>query len=365
MQAEHDADVAFADGLLVIRFDHQRERDSVRAERRLDDVGHIFLVRFGVEVFKRLAGMFAVLTQIEVGAVGDAPELAPAEGEEVLEIGGRLGVVRQLLLLVLAELEVFRLHAEGVEEVAAVALPVVEPFKVGAGLAEELQLHLLELADAEDEVAGSDLVAERLADLADAHGQLAAGGAHNALEVDENALRSLGAQIDLAGGVLGDARVGLEHQIELADAGEVLLAAGGADDVVLRDEGLVLLVGPAVGLDLFALGMGPVLDQLVRAETRLAGLAVHQRIVEGAHVAAGYPDLAVHQDRAVEPDVVLALLHELLPPGPLDVVLELDAQGAVVPGVGETAVDLAPRKNKAAVFAQRDQFIHCQFLAHC
>jgi hypothetical protein len=41
------------------------------------------------------------------------------------------------------------------------------PLLVGAGLDEELHLHLLELAGAEDEVARRDLVAERLADLPD------------------------------------------------------------------------------------------------------------------------------------------------------------------------------------------------------
>ena len=54
--------------------------------------------------------------------------------------------------------------------------PVVEPLQIGAGLAEELQLHLLELPGTEDEVAGGDFIAEGLADLADAEGQLLAGG---------------------------------------------------------------------------------------------------------------------------------------------------------------------------------------------
>ena len=53
----------------------------------------------------------------------------------------------------------------------AVVDPVLVPLLVGARLAEELQLHLLELAGAEDEVARRDLVAEGLADLADAEGR--------------------------------------------------------------------------------------------------------------------------------------------------------------------------------------------------
>ena len=160
--------------------------------------------------------------------------------------------------------------------------------------------------------------------------------------------------------------MGLEHQVELADAGEVLLAAHGANDVVLGDVGLQLGVGPAVA----GLGaLGEVLDELVGAEAGLAGLAVHERVVEAAHVAGGYPYFPVHQDGAVQAGVVRAFLDKLLPPGLLDVVLQLHAQGAVVPGVGQAAVDLAARKNKAAVLAKSHQLIHrelrhCVFLPH-
>jgi hypothetical protein len=50
--------------------------------------------------------------------------------------------------------------------------PVLVPFLVGAGLDEELHLHLLELAGTEDEVPRGDLVAERLADLPDSERDL-------------------------------------------------------------------------------------------------------------------------------------------------------------------------------------------------
>ena len=46
------------------------------------------------------------------------------------------------------------------------------------------------------------------------------------------------------------------------------------------------------------------------------------------------------------------------PPGFLDVPLQLDAQRAVVPEAVEAAVDFARLKEKAAPFAQRDQFFH-------
>ncbi len=152
--------------------------------------------------------------------------------------------------------------------------------------------------------------------------------------------------------------MGFEHQIELADAGEILLSADGADDIVFLDVFFQLRIAPAVaGLS----AAGEVLDQLIGAEARLAGLAVHQRIVESAHMAGGHPHFAVHQDGTVQACVIRALLHKLLPPCLLDVVLEFHAQRAVVPGVGQAAVDLRTRKDVSAVLAQRHQLVHGQF----
>ena len=88
--------------------------------------------------------------------------------------------------------------------------------------------------------------------------------------------------------------MGLEHHVELADAREIVLAAGRAGNLLLLDEAFELLVRPAVRLDLLTVGLRPVLDQLIRAEARLAGLAIHQRVVEVADVATRHPNLTVH-----------------------------------------------------------------------
>ncbi len=53
-----------------------------------------------------------MLGQVEVGAVGNAPELTPAEGEQELEVSGRLGIVGKLFRLVVAQTQVLVLHAE-------------------------------------------------------------------------------------------------------------------------------------------------------------------------------------------------------------------------------------------------------------
>ena len=142
-----------------------------------------------------------------------------------------------------------------------------------------------------------------------------------------------------------------------------MLAAGGAGDHVFLDKILHLLLRESVdGLGQLEAGLSaPVLDDLVGAEALVALAAVHQRIGEAAEVAARDPGLRVHQDRRVKADVVGVLLHELLPPGVLDVLLQLRAEGAVVPGVGKAAVDLAAGEDKAAVFAQCDDLVHRLF----
>src|SRR5579885_1334762 len=90
-----------------------------------------------------------------------------------------------------------------------------------AGLYKVLQLHLLELTRAEDEVARRDLVAKAASDLGDAEGQLLARGSEHILEVDEHALRRLGPQVGDAALVLHRPYVGAQHHVEHARLGEL------------------------------------------------------------------------------------------------------------------------------------------------
>src|ERR1700759_5399477 len=101
--------------------------------------------------------------------------------------------------------------------------PVRVPLRGFGGRHEELHLHLLELAHAEEEVARRDLVAEALADLRDAERRLYAPRRRHVLEVDEDALRRLGPQDRARTALLHRADVCLEHQVELPWLGQVAL----------------------------------------------------------------------------------------------------------------------------------------------
>ena len=85
-------------------------------------------------------------------------------------------------------------------------------------------------------------------------------------------------------GVLGHALEGFEHQVELTDVREVVLAAGGAGDGVRFDEVLHLRLREGVQglLQGHAMLGGPILDELIRAEALLALPAVHQWVGKAA-----------------------------------------------------------------------------------
>ena len=94
--------------------------------------------------------------------------------------------------------------------------------------------------------------------------------------------------------------------------------------------------------------------QLVEAVAAVARGALDQRVAERADVTGRHPHLGVHQDPGVEAHDVVAVLDHRPPPGALHVVLQLDAEGPVVPHGVDAAVDLGRREDEAAALGQRD-----------
>src|SRR5450755_2778679 len=135
--------------------------------------------------------------QVVITPVRDSFELAPLralEPEAVFDVDRALGVVRQLLLRVLVQPQHVRTKTQPHIPREPSVDPVLMPLFVAARLDEELHLHLLELARAEDEVSRRDLVAETLTLLRDAERRLLARRLLHIQVVDENALRRLGSQ---------------------------------------------------------------------------------------------------------------------------------------------------------------------------
>ena len=346
---------------LIVRVAEEGQRHTVSAKGRLNDIRDVVLIGLLIKIGHILAGMILMLLEIVIRAVGNAPQLAPAEREQELNVRRGLGVEGKLLLLMVAQTQIFLRHAEGQQPVFAEILPIIEPVEIRAGLAEEFTFHLLELTGTEREVAGRDLVSEALAYLADAEGQLLARGALHILEVNKNSLGCLGTQINFILRILRHTLEGLEHQIELADIGEIGRAAIRAFDIVLADIFTHLLKGHAVRI---AAG---ILNELIGTMARFAVLAVHERIGEAAHMARRHPHLRIHQNRGIQTDIVRAFLHKLLHPRLFDVVFELHAQRSIIPRIGKAAVNFGAGIHEAAVFAESDNFFHClvRCFHHC
>ena len=127
-------------------------------------------------------------------------------------------------------------EAESLVPAQAQLLPVLEPLELLARTNEELHLHLLKLAHAEDELAGDDLVAEGLPDLGNPEGHLHAAGLLHVKEVHEDPLCRLGTQVDLHRTLSRGAHLGGEHQVELTYLRPVARTTDGADDLRIDDD---------------------------------------------------------------------------------------------------------------------------------
>src|SRR3989449_6474382 len=154
------------------------------------------LVRRDIQILELLPRELLVPRQVEVRPVVNPFEFLPTEGKLVLDVVGILGVMGQLVLRVLVEPQLVGPHAQAGQPLHTLLAPELEPFEIRTRLHEELHLHLLELTRPKNEVAGGDLVPERLADLRDPERDLLARRLQHVEVIDVDPLRRLGAEID-------------------------------------------------------------------------------------------------------------------------------------------------------------------------
>ena len=322
-----------------------------------------------------------MLGEVEVAARGDPFEFLCAEGEVVENVGAGAGVVGQFVFFVDVAVHTAFGQSDGFVPFQPFGNPVFVPLGIGAGLDEEFEFHLFELARAEGVVARVDFVAEGFADLRDTERYFLARDGQDVGELGEDALRGFGAEPRDVGAVFHRADERFKHQVERARLGERAGLIGvGADEFVVgikcdggKRNGFV--VG-GVGFGFFRLllrsffvlgvgehqrgGVGFVFENedLVGAVAALGFAAVDHRVFKVADVAGGFPDFRVHDDGAVEADDVFAALDGGFPPAFLDVALQFDAERAVVPEAVDASVDFRGLENKAAALAERGEGIH-------
>ena len=399
------AGLAVLELLLLVGVREDGQHHTVDADGGLDHVRSVAFAEFGVEILDLLSGEFLMVAEVEVGPGVDALKLLEAEGELALDIRGGVGVVRKLLMVV--ETVILRAHTEVHMPLHTGFLPLGEPVELGAGLDEELHLHLLELAHAEDELAGDDLVAESLADLGDTERYLHAAGLLDVQVVHKDALGGLGAQINGIGAFGGAAHRGAEHEVELTDVGPVAGAADGADDAAVDDDlavlgqivgvlGLDVAVVDLVVLGLLAQDVGVsgaelslvetlaetlaalgdllaylfldlaeiVLDEDIGAIALLGVLVIDERVVEGANVTGSLPDARMHKYAGIDAHYILVKARHGVPPILLDIVLEFGAHLSIIVHGGKSVIDLAGRENETILLAVCHQHLEKFVLCH-
>src|SRR2546428_5883737 len=143
--------------------------------------------------------------EIKVGAIGNAHQFIPLTlflftfGEEaILNIDGALGIVRQLFWRLFVQPQVFFRDAKVLKPLIAGIDPFLVCRFVFARSHEVFHLHLLKLTRAKNEIAWSDFVAKRFADLRHAKGQLAPAGVQYVEKIYEDALCGFGTKISKA-----------------------------------------------------------------------------------------------------------------------------------------------------------------------
>ena len=169
-QAKDRTLVTTLEGFLFVGATDEAEEHTVDTDRGLDDVGYIALTQLGIEVLHLLATELLVTLQIEVRTAVDTLYFLEAKGHLKLDIRSSVGVVRQLLVVVVAVLLVA--EAEGLVPAKTQVLPEVEPLELLTRADEELHLLCSNSRIRKMNFRGDDLIAEGLTDLCYTEGYL-------------------------------------------------------------------------------------------------------------------------------------------------------------------------------------------------
>src|SRR5579883_284294 len=300
---------------LLIGVQQQVQEGAVDTAGGFDDPGGEAFLRYRIGIAQILAAELTVAREVPVLPPVDAFPLLPAQNGLVFDVERLLRVVRQFIGAVRAQAQAILMVDDAFVPLEAPLLPVVEPLLHLAGMHEELQIPLLELALPEQEVARRHLVAEGFTDLADTERNLHARGLQHVVVVQVDVLACLTAQVGLHALALDDTDVGLHHQVKRARLHQFAAAVG----------------TPVLQQVLFR--------QMVDAETPLAVFAFYEAVDKILDVAAGLPDAGVRDDGALDTHDVIVQLHHRPPPVAADVVAQFDAERAEVIDARNAAVD--------------------------
>ena len=264
-----------------------------------------------------------MLCQVKIGTVSDSPKFSPAKREQEFYVCSRFAVMAQFFRRMITITHLFIFQSQSFQPIQTELFPVCMPLKVCIRFTEKFHLHLFKLSGTEDEVTRCNLVSERFSNLTDSKRDLLSGCTLHIFKVNKNPLCSLRAEIYHTLRIFCYSLEGLKHQIEFPDLGKIMLAAGRTRNLMLLDICFHFLMAPSVNAvpDIQSVFLCVVFDHLVRAESFMTFLTVHERITESSQMSACHPGLRVHQNRTVHTHIIRGFLHKLLPPGLLNIIL--------------------------------------------
>ena len=172
--------------------------------------------------------------EVKVGSGVDAFHLFEAKRKLEFDVHGRIRIVGQLFMGVLAQLGCR--GSQGQMPSHSGGSPLFVPLQLGARAYEKLHFHLFKLPHTEDKLPCDDLVAEGFADLGNAKRHLHAGGLLHIQEVDKYSLRRLRTKVDGGGVFCYRAYLGRKHEVELTYIGPVGGTRDRAFDTLVGDE---------------------------------------------------------------------------------------------------------------------------------
>jgi hypothetical protein len=153
-----------------------------------------------------------MVPEVKIGAGMDAFHFLEANGEFKFDIAGRIGIMRQFIVVMEPVLLIS--HPQCLMPFHTFFLPVFIPFHFGTGFYKVLHFHLFEFAHAQDELAGHNFVAKGFPGLGNAEGDLHPAGFLHVQKIDENTLGSFRPEVNGVGFLAHRTKLCAEHKIE-------------------------------------------------------------------------------------------------------------------------------------------------------
>ena len=138
------------------------------------------------------------------------------------------------------------LHAKGFQPFNAEFSPIGKPLQIGIRFTEELHFHLFKLSCSESEIAGCNLISERLTDLTYPKRNFLSGSTLHIFEIDKNSLCRFRSEVYRVFVIFRNTLKRLEHQVKLTDICKIMLTTGRTGNIVFFNKVLHLFLTPRI-----------------------------------------------------------------------------------------------------------------------